>query len=321
MYHSNIHSEHGSSSNQSSRSGHHEWLSSIILSSGEGAFADISFILSPLGGASSNLLAGTSSNGGSLGSCWIFIDASAIQECFDTVSICVTNSVFPKSSGSRFLCASVDHCFVVDSGSIVALGLSLCNCISGSAASCGELVCASKEVLSNWARSVRGCRNISACSARCLVFVPCCDTTNSYGCATVSGNWGSCFQWWCNQYCFACCIRVLNKVILGFTGNSAGGGVSDCSSTISLSPIECGEISCIFVCSSWLAINLDWWGKSFTLWLSQVILVGSWAGCNTVWCSAVEEWRGAGSSSFNGDAISSGESGMKLSVYTTTSSG
>merc|ERR1719387_1004681 len=92
-----------------------------------------------------------------------------------------------QKTGSSFLCASVDHCFVVDSGSIVALGLSLCNCISGSAASFGELVCASEEVLSNWARSVRGCRNISACRGSCLVFVPCCDTTTNYGCASVTG--------------------------------------------------------------------------------------------------------------------------------------
>lgn len=260
MYRSNIHSEHGSSSNHSSRSGHHEWLSSIILSLSECArcFGDIVF--NPLGGATRLLDATARSNGGASNS-WICVDARAIQECSQGVSGGgITLSVFPSVSRNcsgcnsvcSSCCASIDHCLVIGLSSVVTLCRGLSNFLSSSTSGSVKFVRAREKVLENWACGVGSWGNIGACGCKQVILdTSSCASTNicstSVACSInngISNIWSSSGQ----------ASRITVHNFSPCCSNSCSASARS-SSTISLVPSVERSVLLTSVGSIWCAFN------------------------------------------------------------------
>jgi len=320
MYHSNIHSEHGGSSNHSSRSGHHEWLSSILLSSGEGALSPIGFIIGPLGGASSHLLASSSCNEGSCGvSGRIFILAGRIQECLDFVSggsACTISPSFSSlCSGCNSVCgccgASVGHCFVKLLCSVVALSLGLFNFLSISTGGFVEFVVALEIVLKNGACSVGGGRNVSARSkvssgVELGVSGSTCTSVTAKGTSSIN-VWHSCFKAvgiTVDNFCLSCgCIRC----IASSHTNSTSRIYAVWQVELVLVYILFWEVTRVCCACSKRCWTCSSCSKCFTCWLSQLncsICCGCCTKCgSSVLQSTVPESRGAWITSSIGRAL------------------
>lgn len=234
MYHSNIHSEHGGSSNHSSRSGHHEWLSSILLSSGEGALRGICVVFNPLRNrawrdwnlsASSTWLDQTGDVGVS-----VVVHALIVKEGANIVSGWVTDSLGPSVISNCSCCIGVGSSSCASRLKQQVLGLcsevtlfrGLSNCIVGWACIGTEFVWALEEVLSNWAGSVAGHWCGTALGGIGLVFNTRRWSSTRSRNASINGNGTSGECKWCNSLS---AIRV-------WIHNS----LEKCSSTVTLVP-------------------------------------------------------------------------------------
>jgi len=321
MYHSNIHSEHSSSSNHSSRSGHHEWLSSILLSFGEGAFSCISFVSSPLISDAGKSIASSSTDLHQAcdWSVSIVVDATRVFECSNIVtSGSITNSLGVEGSVSRDWEAIDLHAIVNGLSSVVGLSWSLCNLFTCCAGGLVELVAAFEEVREDATRGVGCWCLISTGSSSTMILDTCgCCRTNisdrsgsSIASSINNGVRKDIWKEWRG------CILAISITIDNFC--PCGSSSTNSSSAVTFVPSKLRWVFLWQVSRVWCACNEKIWYISFTHSLGVNFCSGaSCASGSSSTCeslTAVEETSGTVSTSSRSGARSKSSEECNLCI-------